>query len=193
MHTLALASNGTLYSWGCNDDGALGRVGPENVPGRVDGTLDIPTTDMSTGDCHSIAYSTSQNTVFYWGSYKVSEHTLNFDAIFELIWISKAVNRLDFLIKAILIMNIWWSYLPRFVSNYLNFNIKNKSSIFRIEPIRLRPGLWRHRRAKKVDWISIIMTYLSFVKHEAYPNFLGCPYAIWALLLLEQPSKTFGH
>ena len=58
MHTLALASNGTLYSWGCNDDGALGRLGAENVPLRVDGTLDIPTTDMSTGDCHSIAYNT---------------------------------------------------------------------------------------------------------------------------------------
>ena len=77
MHTLALASNGTLYSWGCNDDGALGRVGPENVPGRVDGALDIPCTDMSTGDCHSIGYSTSENTVFYWGCYKVSENTLN--------------------------------------------------------------------------------------------------------------------
>jgi len=27
MHTVALASNGTLYSWGNNDDGALGRFG----------------------------------------------------------------------------------------------------------------------------------------------------------------------
>ena len=76
MHTVVNTAAG-LYTWGCNDDGALGRVGPENVPGRVDGTLDIPCTDMSTGDCHSIAYSTSENTVFYWGCYKVSEHTLN--------------------------------------------------------------------------------------------------------------------
>ena len=25
MHTIALADNGVLLSWGCNDDGALGR------------------------------------------------------------------------------------------------------------------------------------------------------------------------
>ena len=72
MHTLALTSNGTLFSWGCNDDGALGRLGDENVPMRVDGALDVPTTDISSGDCHSIAYNTELNTVFYWGSYKVS-------------------------------------------------------------------------------------------------------------------------
>jgi len=72
MHTVALASNGTLYSWGNNDDGALGRFGQENVPMRVDGALDAPMTDISTGDCHSIAYNINENTVFYWGCYKVS-------------------------------------------------------------------------------------------------------------------------
>lgn len=72
MHTLALASNGTVYSWGCNDDGALGRKGQENIPLRVDGALDMAVSDISTGDCHSIAYNTSENTVFYWGCYKVS-------------------------------------------------------------------------------------------------------------------------
>ena len=72
MHTIALASNGVLYSWGCNDDGALGRKGQENVPVRGDGALDIPVSDISTGDCHSVAYNTHENTVFYWGCYKVS-------------------------------------------------------------------------------------------------------------------------
>ena len=72
MHTIALASNGVLYSWGCNDDGALGRKGQENVPLRVDGALDIAVSDVSTGDCHSVAYNTQENTVFYWGCYKVS-------------------------------------------------------------------------------------------------------------------------
>jgi len=32
MHTLALTAEGKLYSWGCNDDKALGRLGPENEP-----------------------------------------------------------------------------------------------------------------------------------------------------------------
>ena len=30
---------------------------------RVDGALDEPMTDISTGDCHSIAYNVNQNTV----------------------------------------------------------------------------------------------------------------------------------
>jgi len=70
MHTLALASNGVVYAWGTNDDGALGRFGPENVPMRVDGALDIPVTDLATGDCHSVAYNSELNQVFFWGRYK---------------------------------------------------------------------------------------------------------------------------
>ena len=33
MHTVALASNGILLSWGNNDDGALGRGGRARSPG----------------------------------------------------------------------------------------------------------------------------------------------------------------
>ena len=58
MHTVALASDGSLYSWGCNDEGVLGRSGQENLPLRVDSTLDIPVTDISVGDSHTIAYNT---------------------------------------------------------------------------------------------------------------------------------------
>lgn len=72
LHTVALCSDGVLFSWGNNDDGALGRTGPENTPMRVDGALNIPITDITTGDCHSIAYSTLLNKVFFWGCYKVS-------------------------------------------------------------------------------------------------------------------------
>lgn len=72
MHTVALCSDGVVFSWGNNDDGALGRIGAENTPLRVDGALNIPVTDIVTGDCHSIGYSTVSNLVFFWGSYKVS-------------------------------------------------------------------------------------------------------------------------
>lgn len=37
LHTVALTNMGQLFSWGCNDDGALGRDGPENTPLLVDG------------------------------------------------------------------------------------------------------------------------------------------------------------
>ena len=32
MHSVALASDGTVWTWGCNDEGALGREGAENIP-----------------------------------------------------------------------------------------------------------------------------------------------------------------
>lgn len=70
MHTLALASSGAVYSWGCNDEGALGRSGTEILPGRVDGSLDEPMNNIAAGDCHSIVYNTDTNKVFFWGCYK---------------------------------------------------------------------------------------------------------------------------
>ena len=72
MHTLALASNGVVLSWGNNDDGALGRAGAENTPLRVDGALNVPATGITAGDSHSIAYNTELNQVFFWGCYRVS-------------------------------------------------------------------------------------------------------------------------
>ena len=36
MHTVVLTPAGIAYSWGCNDDGALGRQdGVDSLPGRV--------------------------------------------------------------------------------------------------------------------------------------------------------------
>ena len=70
MHTVALASNGSIYTWGCNDEGALGRTGAENTPLRVEALPAV--TDISAGDSHTIAYNTSSNQVFYWGCYRVS-------------------------------------------------------------------------------------------------------------------------
>lgn len=32
MHTVALTPTGEAYSWGCNDEGALGRQGKDNQP-----------------------------------------------------------------------------------------------------------------------------------------------------------------
>lgn len=73
MHTAALATDGSVYTWGCNDDGALGREGVECLPMKVDAALNIPVTNISAGDSHTIAYNTDKNKVFYWGCYRVSE------------------------------------------------------------------------------------------------------------------------
>jgi len=52
MHTAALTSSGSLYTWGCNDEGALGRSDAENMPMLVDPALDVPVTDFSCGDSY---------------------------------------------------------------------------------------------------------------------------------------------
>lgn len=73
MHTVALASNGTVWTWGCNDEGALGRPGAENTPLQVrDALVDLEVSDVSAGDSHTIAYNTTKNCVFFWGCYRVS-------------------------------------------------------------------------------------------------------------------------
>lgn len=76
MHTVALASNGTVWTWGCNDEGALGRQGAENIPLQVDASLKSQISDISAGDSHTIAYNTSTNKIFYWGCYRVSSNTI---------------------------------------------------------------------------------------------------------------------
>src|SRR5258708_7502476 len=42
MHTVALSTAGKVYTWGCNDDAALGREGPENIPLEVTNNVAIP-------------------------------------------------------------------------------------------------------------------------------------------------------
>jgi regulator of chromosome condensation len=54
LHTLALTTDGKVYSWGCNDDSALGREGSDSKePGLV--SLESPIDIIATGDSFSIA------------------------------------------------------------------------------------------------------------------------------------------
>lgn len=70
MHTLVLTTHGRVYSWGCNDEGALGREGAENTPIMVDKSLNYPMTNVTAGDSHSVAYNTSLNLIYRWGLYR---------------------------------------------------------------------------------------------------------------------------
>lgn len=70
MHTLVLTTMGRIYSWGNNDDFALGREGTDNIPGHIT-TIDIPVNNISAGDSHSVAYNTELNELYLWGSYRV--------------------------------------------------------------------------------------------------------------------------
>ncbi|XP_068149326.1 regulator of chromosome condensation [Drosophila tropicalis] len=73
MHNLVLTNSGEIYSFGCNDEGALGRdtteEGSESSPGLV--YLPGKALKISAGDSHS-ACLLEDGRVFAWGSFRDS-------------------------------------------------------------------------------------------------------------------------
>lgn len=71
-HTLALTSEGRVYSWGQDFDGQLGRsTGPTSVPGAVEGLLTgkrIIHISAGASHCMAVAWDGSVSEVFGWGS-----------------------------------------------------------------------------------------------------------------------------
>jgi regulator of chromosome condensation len=57
LHTLVLSKAGKLYSWGCNDQKALGRSGEETEPGPVEELDHVYIVDAACGDSISVALS----------------------------------------------------------------------------------------------------------------------------------------
>ena len=77
LHNLALTAEGHVYSWGCNDEGALGRSGDENVPQSIPIFESVPIKSISVGDCHS-AFLDYAGRLWLCGSYKDSSGHLGF-------------------------------------------------------------------------------------------------------------------
>lgn len=73
MHSLVLTKSGEIWSFGCNDEGALGRdtseEGSEATPKRI--VLPGTVVRISAGDSHS-ACLLDDGRVFAWGSFRVS-------------------------------------------------------------------------------------------------------------------------
>ncbi|XP_035675176.1 regulator of chromosome condensation-like isoform X1 [Branchiostoma floridae] len=71
MHTVVLTVKGEVWSWGCNDEGALGRdtseIGTETVPGKVE--LSSKIAQLGAGDSHTIALTTDGR-VWCWGTFR---------------------------------------------------------------------------------------------------------------------------
>ncbi|XP_071381560.1 regulator of chromosome condensation [Centroberyx affinis] len=71
MHTVCLSDTGSVYTFGCNDEGALGRDTSgecsEMVPGKV--VLESKVVQVSAGDSHTAAL-TDDGTVYLWGSFR---------------------------------------------------------------------------------------------------------------------------
>uniref|UniRef100_A0A1A9ZV48 RCC1-like domain-containing protein n=1 Tax=Glossina pallidipes TaxID=7398 RepID=A0A1A9ZV48_GLOPL len=77
MHNLLLTEEGHVYSFGCNDEGALGRDsnkdGSEFVPQKVD--LPDKVLKISAGDSHS-ACLLEDGRVYAWGSFRDSHGSM---------------------------------------------------------------------------------------------------------------------
>ncbi|KAL4161415.1 hypothetical protein PRNP1_001969 [Phytophthora ramorum] len=74
LHSAAISAAGEVYTWGCDDDGALGRVGDENFPAKVVGFGPDQATAVQVvgGDCHT-AVVTLAGKVYTWGCYRDKE------------------------------------------------------------------------------------------------------------------------
>lgn len=95
MHTVALASDGAVYSWGVNDEGALGRPtadkiwdeseegavysdrGDPYVPGQVLLPKDAKVVQLSAGDSHTCALM-ADGSIWSWGTFRDSSGVMGF-------------------------------------------------------------------------------------------------------------------
>lgn len=67
MHTVCVSVSGCVYTFGCNDEGALGREGSEMTPEKV--VLEGKVVQVSAGDSHTAAL-TEDGVVYLWGCFR---------------------------------------------------------------------------------------------------------------------------
>ncbi|KAI7893988.1 regulator of chromosome condensation 1/beta-lactamase-inhibitor protein II [Mucor mucedo] len=77
MHSIALTKEGKLWSWGCNDQRALGRSGDEYVPGKVENMDDVKVVKVACCDSVTMALS-DEGKLYCWGTYRCAEGPLGF-------------------------------------------------------------------------------------------------------------------
>lgn len=73
MHSVALTHKGRVWTFGCNDEGALGRATAEDEACYTPGLVTIPgrVVQISAGDSHTVAL-TETGQAFYWGTFRDS-------------------------------------------------------------------------------------------------------------------------
>jgi len=78
LHSLALGSDGRVYSWGCNDEKALGHSAPECQVAQVEGLPEhtiSPVVQVAAGDSISAAL-TKDGRIYTWGTFRDSKGVL---------------------------------------------------------------------------------------------------------------------
>ena len=73
MHTTCLTVDGVVWSFGCNDEGALGRKIDDDDEGFTPGVVPLPSgvniIQITAGDSHSTALD-DKGKVYYWGTFR---------------------------------------------------------------------------------------------------------------------------
>lgn len=79
VHTLLLTEDGKVYSFGCNDEGALGRSSTEEGSEFEPKLIELPgrSVKLSAGDSHS-ACLLEDGSVYAWGSFRSSHGNMGF-------------------------------------------------------------------------------------------------------------------
>eukprot|EP01041_Mallomonas_annulata_P006089 gene6089-12293_t len=72
LHNAVVTEEGLVYTWGCSDDGSLGRPGEETMPLLVQDIAEETVIAVACGDGQTIAV-TAQGDVWGWGCYKDKE------------------------------------------------------------------------------------------------------------------------
>ncbi|KAJ1951099.1 hypothetical protein FBU59_000358 [Linderina macrospora] len=83
LHTVAIDTDGKLWSWGCNDQKALGRGGDEYVVERVEGLDKVPVAKIACSDSASFALSDDGH-VYSWGTFRSADGIMGFNEGVEI-------------------------------------------------------------------------------------------------------------
>ncbi|KAJ2796311.1 hypothetical protein H4S07_006256, partial [Coemansia furcata] len=77
LHTVALTEGGALWSWGCNDQQALGRSGDEFAAAAVEGLDGVRVVRVACSDSATFAL-TEEGRVYAWGTFRSAEGIMGF-------------------------------------------------------------------------------------------------------------------
>jgi len=72
LHNAVFTESGQVYTWGCSDDGSLGRPGDETIPTLVETLASENVIGVACGDGQTLAFTTAGE-VWGWGCYKDKE------------------------------------------------------------------------------------------------------------------------
>ncbi|KAG1469204.1 hypothetical protein G6F56_003388 [Rhizopus delemar] len=75
LHSFALTLDGDLYSWGCTDEGVLGREGKSDIPIKLE--TNVKFVKIVSGDCINMAL-TAEGDLYTWGTYRGAEGAFGF-------------------------------------------------------------------------------------------------------------------